>query len=116
MKELIFRTDIENASFYVSSLAIGILEGMKGKSLPLDVGTWSLARPIFWEALEKIDTVDPRLVEWVSSIDEFDALQNLDGDAYKIINELLDLLRISQQKSLKHNPSLAIKTSVEEKS
>lgn len=116
MKELIFRTDIENASFYVSSLAIGMLEGMKDKSIPLETGIWSLARPIFWKALEDVDTIDIRLIEWLSSMDELDALQNLDGDAYKIIDELLDLLKFSQQKSLKNNPSLVIKTSIEERS
>ena len=113
MKEIILKTDIENASFYVSSLAIGILEGMKSGGVPLECGTWSLARPIFWQALEDCVEIDCRLVDWVSSLDELDALQNLDGNAYKVIDELLVLLKISQRKSLKGNPSLAVSSVVQ---
>ncbi len=113
MKELILKTDVENASFYVSSLAIGILEGMRSGSVPLECGTWSLARPIFWQALEECAVIDCRLVDWVSSLDELDALQKLDGSANKVIDEMLVLLKISQKKSLKGNPSLAISSSVQ---
>lgn len=113
MKELILKTDIENANFYVSSIAIGILEGMKSGGVSLECGTWSLARPIFWQALDQCVEIDSRLVDWVSSLDELDALQNLDGSAYKVIDELLALLKISQEKSLKGNPSLAISSVVQ---
>lgn len=113
MKELILKTEVENASFYVSSLAIGILEGMKSGGVPLESGTWSLARPVFWEALEECDEIDTRLIDWVSSLDELDALQKLDGDAYKVVDELLALLKISQKKSLKSGPSLAISSSIQ---
>lgn len=113
MNELIFKTEVENASFYVSSLAIGILEGMKSGGIPLECGTWSLARPIFWQALDDCIEVDCRLIDWVSSLDELGALQNLDGGAYKVIDELLVLLKISQTQSLKGNPSLAISSVVQ---
>lgn len=115
-KELVLKTDIENACFYVSSLAIGILEGMKSGSVPLECGTWSLARPIFWKALEESVEIDCRLVDWVSSLDELDALQNLNGSSHKVIEELLVLLKISQEKSLKGNPSLAISSLVQSNS
>ncbi len=113
MNELVLKTEVENASFYISSLAIGVLEGMKSGGVLLESGTWSLARPIFWEALEECDEIDCRLIDWVSSLDELDALQELNGDAYKVIDELLSLLKISQKKSLKGGPSLAISSSIQ---
>ncbi len=113
MKELVLKTEIENASFYVSSLAIGILEGMKSGGVPLECGTWSLARPIFWKALEECDEIDCRLVDWVSSLDELNTLQQLNGDAYEVVGELLELLKISQKKSLKGGASLAISCSIQ---
>lgn len=116
MKELILKTEVENASFYVSSLAIGILEGMKSGDVPLESGTWSLARPIFWKALDECEEVDCRLIDWVSSLDELGALQQVNGDAYKVVDELLALLKISQKKSLKDGPSLAISSSIQARS
>lgn len=108
-----FLTEIENADFYISSLAIGVLEGMISGGVPLEAGIWSLARPIFWKALEESNLVSSRLVDWISSLDELDALDKSGGNAQKELNELIELLKISQENSLRNNPSLAISTTIQ---
>ncbi len=113
MKEVHLKTDIENANFYISTLAIGILEGMKSGGIPLECGVWSLARPIFWQALEDCAEIECRLIDWITSFDELSALQHFDSKAaFKAIDELLVLLKVNQEKSLKGNPSLAISSVV----
>ncbi len=113
MKELILKTEIESANFYVSSLAIGILEGMKSGEVPLECGIWSLARPMFWEALKESKEIDACLVEKVASLDELDALQTIGGDVHTAVEELLNLLKTIQKESLKSESSLAISSSVQ---
>lgn len=113
MGKLILTTEIENADFYIASLAIGILEGMKSGALSLDVGIWSLARPIFWEKL-KSGSVSTELIELISSLDEVDARLSLGLKSNEKIEEHLLLCKKIQRESLAKNPSLAITSSIED--
>ncbi len=112
MENLILTTEIENADFYIASLAIGILEGMKSGALSLEVGIWSLARPAFWKKL-KSSSISAELIELVSSLDEVDAIQSLGLDAIKKIDEHLVLYKRIQSESLAKKPSLALVSSIE---
>lgn len=116
MQSLVLKTESENADFYVASLAIGILEGMKTGGVPTVVGTWSLARPVFWEAMKISGVISSKLVDWVSSIDELEALEKLSGNAIETIDELLGLLKQHQTKALTNDPSLKITSTVENNS
>ena len=112
MDKLILTTEIENADFYIASLVIGILEGMKSGDISLEVGVWSLARPIFWKKL-KSSSISAELIELVSSLDEVDTIRSLGLNAIKKIEEHLLLCKRIQSESLAKNPSLAIASSLE---
>ncbi len=112
MERLVLTTEIENADFYIASLAIGILEGIKSESLSLETGIWSLARPIFWAHLNS-NLISAELIKLVSSLDEIDALQSLGGDSLKKIDEYLVFLKIIQREAFLKKTSLAITSLIE---
>ncbi|MEX2964505.1 hypothetical protein [Microbulbifer sp. TYP-18] len=116
MEQLVLKTDIENAEFYLASLAIGILDSMRTGEISLEVGIWSLARPTFWEPLEKSLKVSCKLVDWISSMDELDALQELNGDANRVIQETIELLKLCQQDALNSKPALVMSSKIEKSS
>ncbi len=61
---------------FVLCLALGTLEAMRSGLWPMEAGIWTLARPIFWEALVEIDA---EVVTVLQSADELSAIAKLAG-------------------------------------
>lgn len=101
-------TDIANSEFYISSLAIGILEGMKA-------GIWSLGRPVFWNSFDKKNALSDNLLSCLKTFDEIEAIKSISNrePALKMIEELLSRLRICQKESLLNSPDLKLYSSIE---
>lgn len=84
-------THNKNAEFYIASLALGILEGMKQGVLSPEVGIWSLARPSFSNQVLKSTMISDDLKYIVGYFDEIDVLSGFDGGEVKqqqMIDEL----------------------------
>ncbi len=110
MKSLRIETDVENADFYLASLAIGILEGMKKGVIPFDVGIWSLARPVFWQDLAICTEVSSELIEIISSFDEIDGLDK--EISLSIIDNMLINLEKIQARELQNEQSFRAVASI----
>lgn len=103
MNSLQIETDIENADFYLASLAIGILKSMKKGIVPFEVGIWSLARPIFWQDLANCTEISSELIEIISNFDEIDGLDK--EVSLTIIDKMLINIEKIQVKGLKNEQS-----------
>ncbi len=68
--------EVSDREAFVLCLTLGTLEAMRGGAWPLESGIWTLARPVFWEALADVDDA---VVEALQSADELDALAKLCG-------------------------------------
>ena len=81
----------KNAEFYIASLALGVLEGMKQDVLSPEAGIWSLARSSFSNELLKSTIISNDLKYVIACFDEIDALSSFDGGEgmqQQMINEL----------------------------
>jgi hypothetical protein len=107
MAQLELQIQEENIDFYIASLALGILVGVRDGAISADVGMWSLGRPVFREAIES-SPVSISLKSVINEFDELDAAQSLGLDivsiAHRLISELLDC----QRHAFKKDESLLI--------
>jgi len=78
MNGVLFQVPESDVELFVVSLALGILEGIKSKSLLHEVGTWSLARPVFLSVLAKEELITPQLKSIIEQFDELNLLHELD--------------------------------------
>ncbi|MBH0063697.1 hypothetical protein [Psychrobacter sp. SZ93C1] len=113
-KILKLETNIASSEFYISSLAIGILEGMKSGTVSFEEGIWSLGRPAFWNSFDKTNFLSDELLNCVKNFDEIDAMETISNkeSALKTINELLSILHICQKNSLLNSPDLKLSSSI----
>lgn len=95
---MILKTADENVEFYISSLAIGILLGIKEGTLSTDVGIWSLGRPAFQNMIQA-SQVSERLKCALGLFDELDAVKSLGGNLEATIQRLLDDLIYCQKQA-----------------
>src|SRR5262249_3537479 len=63
---------------FVSCLALGTLEAMRGGSWPLEAGIWTLRRPVFFQSLAS-GGVAAEVVAELEASDELAALARLSG-------------------------------------
>ena len=75
-----FRCEVDASDLeaFVACLALGTLEAMRLGTWPLDAGTWTLARPEFWQALE-VSGLPKELLDVLQRADELSALEALCG-------------------------------------
>ena len=73
----------KNAEFYIASLALGVLEGMKQGVLSPEAGIWSLTRSSFSNEFLKSTIISDDLKYVIACFDEIDALSNFDGGEVK---------------------------------
>lgn len=101
-KQLVLKTNTINAEFYISSIAIGVLEGMKAGNINFEEGIWSLGRPVFWECFLGDEIISKMLLKCIQSFDEIDCAFGLSGkdNAVQMIDELLIVLYECQKQSL----------------
>jgi hypothetical protein len=81
----------KNAEFYIASLALGVLEGMKQGILSPEAGIWSLSRSSFSSEFLKSTIISDDLKYVITCFDEIDALSSFDGGEVKqqqMIDEL----------------------------
>lgn len=114
-KTLKLETNIANGEFYISSLAIGILEGMKSGTVPFEEGIWSLGRPVFWNRFDNTNWLSDDLLDCIKTFDEIDAMKSTSSRefALKMIEELLTKLRTCQKDSLLNSPDLKLSSLIE---
>lgn len=75
-----FRCEVDASDLeaFVGCLALGTLEAMRSGTWPSEAGTWTLARPVFWRALEGAG-LDKELLDVLQRADELSALEGLMG-------------------------------------
>ncbi len=114
-KMLKLKTNLNNSEFYISSLAIGILEGMKSGTVPFEVGIWSLGRPVFWNNFDNTNSLSDDLLNCIKTFDEIDSIKSASShrSALKMIEELLTSLRTCQKNSLLNSPDLKLSSFIE---
>jgi len=81
----------KNAEFYIASLALGVLEGMKQGVVSPEAGIWSLARLSFSNEFLKSTIISNDLKDVIACFDEIEALSSFDGGEIKqqqMIDEL----------------------------
>lgn len=81
----------KNAEFYIASLALGVLEGMKQGIIFPEAGIWSLARPSFSNEVLKSTMISDDLKYVIGCFDEIDVRSCFDDGEVKqqqMINEL----------------------------
>ncbi|MBD7976582.1 hypothetical protein [Serpens gallinarum] len=107
MGQLGLRIQEENIDFYIASLALGILVGVRDGVIPADVGMWSLGRPVFKEAIES-SSVSISLKSALNEFDELDAARSLGLDVISIVNRLISELLDCQRHAIEKDESLLI--------
>ena len=114
-KTLKLETNLDNSEFYISSLAIGILEGMKSGTVPLEEGIWSLGRPVFSNNFDNTNSLSDDLLNCIKTFDEIDSIKSASShrSALKMIEELLTSLRTCQKNSLLNSPDLKLSSFIE---
>ncbi len=115
VKTLKLETNIASSEFYISSLAIGILEGMKSGTVPFEEGIWSLGRPTFWSSFDKANLLSDHLLSCIKTFDEIDAMKSITSQesALRLVEELLTNLRTCQKNSLSNSPDLKLSSSID---
>ena len=94
-----FETAEENVEFYVATMVLGLLQGIKNKTVPPDIGIWSLGRPMFWKSLEKKKIISSELLTVLQTLDELDLMENmLPLDMTKELDKLIDTVNICLSK------------------
>nr|WP_317200466.1 hypothetical protein [uncultured Psychrobacter sp.] len=114
-KTLKLETKLTNGEFYISSLAIGILEGMKSGTVPFKEGIWSLGRPAFWNSFDNANSLSDDLLNCIKTFDEIDAIKSASSQesALKVIEKLLTSLHTCQKNSLLNSSDLKLFSLIE---
>ena len=84
-------THNQNAEFYLASLALGVLEGMKQGVISPEAGIWSLARPGFSNQVLNFTMISEDLKYVIKCFDEIDVwpcFENGEETQLKMINML----------------------------
>ena len=80
----------EDLQLFIAALALGLLEGIKSKSLLHEIGTWSLARPRFLTPILRDESISAELKNILKQFDELNLLNELDPQACKkVIDEMI---------------------------
>ena len=79
-----------DAEFYLASLALGILYGMKQGVLHPNVGIWSMGRPVFSNAVAKSADLSLRLKEVIYQFDEIDFSDSEPEVQQLVLDEMID--------------------------
>ncbi len=87
-----FETNNSNTEFYVASLALGILEGMKQGVIHPEIGIWSLGRPIFLANIKKTSIISKDLNYVIDCFDEIDLWASSENNQ-KMQIQMIDELR-----------------------
>ena len=113
MAQLELQIQEENIDFYVASLAMGILVGVRQGAIPAEVGIWSLGRPVFREAIES-SSVSISLKGVLNAFDELDAAQSLGLDVVSICHRLISELLACQEHAVGKGKSFLIEAKYRE--
>lgn len=107
---LLLTLEDENTEFYIASLALGILQGIKLKALNPEVGIWTLGRPIFKEPLLNMP-ISKSLKQVIDSFDELEAIFMINPQNFNdFLSNLIFECAECQKNALASQPNLAIKT------
>lgn len=107
---MILTLEHENIEFYVASLALGILQGIKLKALNPEVGIWSLGRPIFKEPLLNMP-ISNSLKQVIELFDELEAIFMINPQYFNdFLSNLIFECTECQKNALASQPNLVIKT------
>ena len=102
-------THNSDAEFYIASLALGILYGMKQGVVHPEVGIWSLGRPVFSQQVLRSKEVSQTLKDMIANFDEIDFWDDNPRQQQRMIDEMIaDCLQCLQQVAARNNPLIAI--------
>ena len=98
-----------DAEFYIASLALGILYGMKQGVVHPEVGIWFLGRPAFLTQVNKAKELSNLLKKVIYVFDEIDFWEDNPRQQQRMIDEMIaDCLQCLQQAAARNNPLIAI--------
>ena len=102
-------THNSDAEFYIASLALGILYGMKQGVVHPEVGIWSLGRPVFSQQVLRSKEVSQTLKDMIANFDEIDFWEDNPRQQQRMIDEMIaDCLQCLHQAAARNNPLIAI--------
>ena len=102
-------THNSDAEFYIASLALGILYGMKQGVVHPEVGIWSLGRPVFSQQVLRSKEVSQTLKDMIANFDEIDFWDDNPRQQQRMIDAMIaDCLQCLQQAAARDNPLIAI--------
>ena len=98
-----------DAEFYIASLALGILYGMKQGMVHPEVGIWFLGRPAFLTQVNKAKELSNLLKKVIYVFDEIDFWDDEPLLQQQMIDSMIaDCLQCLQQAAARNNPLIAI--------
>ena len=98
-----------DAEFYIASLALGILYGMKQGEVHPTAGIWSLGRPAFSTQANKAKELSSLLKKVIYAFDEIDFWEDEPLLQQQMIDEMIaNCLQCLQQAAARNNPLIAI--------
>ena len=98
-----------DAEFYIASLALGILYGMKQGVVHPEVGIWSLGRPAFANQVHQSQDFSQTLKDVICMFDEIDFWADNPRQQQRMLDEMIaDCLQCLQQAAARDNPLIAI--------
>ena len=98
-----------DAEFYIASLALGILYGMKQGEVHPTAGIWSLGRPAFSTQANKAKELSSLLKKVIYAFDEIDFWEDEPLLQQQMIDAMMaDCLQCLQQAAARNNPLIAI--------
>ena len=101
-------THNSDAEFYIASLALGILYGMKQGVVHPEVGIWSLGRPVFSQQVLRSKEVSQTLKDMIANFDEIDFWDDNPRQQQRMIDGMIaDCLQCLQQPAVSNNPLIA---------
>ena len=101
-------THNSDAEFYIASLALGILYGMKQGVVHPEVGIWSLGRPVFSQQVLRSKEVSQTLKDVIARFDEIDFWDDNPRQQQRMIDEMIaDCLQCFQRAAASNNPLIA---------
>ena len=101
-------THNSDAEFYIASLALGILYGMKQGVVHPEVGIWSLGRPVFSQQVLRSKEVSQTLKDMIANFDEIDFWDDNPRQQQRMIDAMIaDCLQCLQQAAVSNNPLIA---------
>ena len=98
-----------DAEFYIASLALGILYGMKQGVVHPTAGIWSLGRPAFSTQANKAKELSSLLKKVIYAFDEIDFWEDEPLLQQQMIDAMIaDCLQCLQQAAAHNNPLIVI--------